>query len=271
MSSKSTLNLVQYPEIAEARDRILRFVCGTEDAMSIKARAGIPRGTTPKCLHLLGPSGNGKSHILRALAAQYRHQARAGDDESEFVWLIHADELKEQIAHLGGDWSSVAGHYIGSCAFFFEDIERLRDDAAARVCLAQIARGFAERGRPVALTETSDGAPAEYASVLETPELARLRQTAESISIRPPGALGIKLLIRHFARLNGQHLPLPVVEALAASVCLLDQPSVRACEQITAKVVAWCIFHRVEPSLDALAAMRAAALRSVGVDASANQ
>lgn len=266
MSSKSTLDLVRYPEVAEVRDRILRFVCRTEDAMSIKAGAGIPHGATPKCLHLLGPSGNGKSHILRTLAAKYRHQTRTGDDDYKPVWLIHADELKAQIAHLGGDWSSVAGRYIGSRAFLFDDLECLRDDAAARACLAQIARGFAERGRPVVLTETSDAAPAEYASALEMPELARLRRMAESISIHPPGELGIKLLIRHFARLNGQRFPLPLVEALAVSVLRLDQPSVRACQQITTKLVAWCIFHRVGPGLEVLAAMRVATLQSVGLD-----
>lgn len=234
--------------------------------MSIKAQAGIPHGATPKFLHLVGPSGNGKSHILRALSGKYRHRARTGDDECEWVWLLHADELKAQIVQLGGDWSSVAGRYIGSRAFLFEDLERLRDAAAARACLAKIARYFAERGRPVVLTETSDDVPTEYVSVLEMPELTELRQMADSISIRPPGELGIKLLIRHFARLDGQRFPLPLVEALAASVPRLDRPSIRACQQITTKLVAWCIFHRVEPSQEALAAMRAAALRGVLLD-----
>lgn len=218
------------------------------------------------CLHLRGPKGNGKTHILNVLAGKYRRRFRMADDDYDPVWLIHAGDLAAQTARLGGDWNSVADRYNSGSAFLIDNVEHLRDDRAARTCLAQIARGFVERGRPVVLTETTGTAPANDTTVLETPELAWLRQKAESASLGPPGELGIKLLVRHFARLHKQRLPLPVVDALAASVLRLSRPSVAACEQITMKLLAWCIFHDTEPSLDALAAMRSAALRSMGFD-----
>lgn len=262
MGLSPALAFVPYPEVAEARNRILRFACQTEDAVGKPVSTW---RTNVKCLHLRGPTGNGKTHILHALAGKYRRRFRTADDDYDPVWLIHAGDLAVQIAQLGGDWNSVADRYNGGSAFLIDNVEHLRNDTAARACLAQIARGFGEHGRPVVLTETTGAAPPADTTVLGTPELAWLCQKAESVSLGPPGELGIKLLVRHFARLHSHRLPLPVVEALAASVRGLDRPSVAACEQITMKLVAWCIFHDTEPSLDALAAMRSAALRSVGL------
>lgn len=263
MGLSLALVFVPYPEVAEARNRILRFACRTEDTVGKSAST---LTNNMNCLHLHGPTGNGKTHMLHVLAGKYRNRFRSADDDYDPVWLIHAADLTEQIAQLGGDLNSVAERYNGGSAFLIENVEYLRGDHAARTCLAQIVRSFGEQGRPIVVTETTGTLNSNDTTVLETPELAWLRQEAESVSLDPPGKLGIKLLVRHFARLHKQRLPLPVVEELAASVLRLDQSCVVACEQITRKLVAWCIFHDTEPSIDALAAMRSAALRSVGLD-----
>lgn len=99
--------------------------------------------------------------------------------------------------------------------------------------------------------------------VLEMSELARLRQTADSISIRPSASscsfVTSPASTRSAFRYRGwTRWPHPFADSTS-------QASAPACQQITTKLVAWCILHRVEPSLDALAAMRAAALRNVGL------
>lgn len=258
MNLSPALAFVSYPEIAEARNQILRFARQTENAV------GEPVCTL-KCLHLQGPTGNGKTHMLHVLAGKYRSRFRSNDDDYDPVWLIHAADLAEQIAQLDGDLSSVADRYNGGSALLIDGVEWLHGNRTARTCLAKIAKGFGARGRPIVLAETTGTENANGIIILETPELEWLRHEAESVLLDPPGTLGIRLLIRHFARQHKQRLPQSVIDELATSVLRLDRPSVATCEQITMKLATWCGFHDAEPSLDALAAMRSAALRSVGL------
>lgn len=266
-SIMSDPEFIPYPELVEARKRIWRFVRRLERARLATGNAAdmqsyaIPGGL---CIH--GPSGNGKTHVLSTLAATYCHRLRSIDDHCEPVWLIRADDLITQTAQLRGDWAHVADRCAEGSALLVDDVECLREDAAARACLARIARGFVLRKRLVVFAETSAPVAARKTTILETAEFAWLRRMTESVEIVSPGELGIKMLIRHFARQQEQRFPLPLVEEMAASVLRLNQPSIRSCQQITTKLAAWCVFHRVEPSVDSLEAMRADALRNVGLN-----
>lgn len=257
---------ITYPEFVAARDRIQRFVKRLEHArLATGSAADMQSLAVPGCLHIHGPAGNGKTHILNAMAATLRCRHPLFDDRCDPVVLLRADDLKTQTALLGEDRPRTANRYTDGGALLVDDVECLHEDPAARACLAKIALSFVQRQRLVVLAETSSAAPAGRTTVLKTDDLAWLRPITETVAVVPPGKRGIELLIRHFAHLHNLRFPRRLVAALAVSVLRLDQPNIRDCQRITTKLVAWCLFHRVKPTLDALEAMRADALRCVGL------
>ena len=258
------LEFVPYPEVAEARSQIVRFLGRTESMVGTSRSDR--RTATRTFLYLHGPAGNGKSHILRALTSRYRARVRTDTDDCDPVWCIDGGDLINEVAHHDGDWISVAERYSVGGALLIDRIQLLSGTPVSRICLGRMILAFLEKGRPIVLAETTEASPDKKTSVMQFPELAWLTSEAQFTLLSPPGAVGTKLLVRHFGRNLGYRLPLPVVEALAASVLRFERISASSCEQVTRSLAAWCIFHDVKPDFDALSAMRSAGIRSAGLD-----
>jgi len=113
------------------------IVCDGNSAAIQFARRAVDPDDPEKLLYLHGPTGSGKTHLLKAAGQQLLTGGASTPPYHSFRESISAESLVSRF----GD----------SAALICDDLQMLPDDAALRAALWQLFNDFMNSGRPVVL------------------------------------------------------------------------------------------------------------------------
>jgi chromosomal replication initiator protein len=159
-------------------------------------------------LYVYGPTGVGKSHLLRGLLAAWKAR-RHGT-----ATYVSADDFARQL-HDAIDTHAVEefrAKYRGCSLLAIDDIGHLEGKGFAQEELAATLDGLVAAGRQMVLAAAVATAKLRAFS----PRLLSRITAGLSLPLSPPGAAARQALLRKMAEVRELSLPEPVVQALAA-------------------------------------------------------
>ena len=161
-----------------------------------------------------GPTGTGKSHLARGLAAQWK--TLPGPQRSRVIFITAADfarKLADAIETQATDdfraWYKKAGLLV------IDDLGELSEKRAAQEELIHVIDALVPLGRRVVITAPS--APGEMAKI--TPMLQSRLTGGLTVPLCSPGPVARRAVLRELAIARGIELPETVTRILADGLC----------------------------------------------------
>ncbi len=186
------------------------YLAGPENRLLPPAVHGVlqSRAATHNPLVLHGPTGTGKSHLARGLAAAWRErfhdQMVAYTNATDF-----ARELADAIETQAMD--DLRGRYRGANLLVFEDVGRLAEKPAAQVELIHTLDAVLQEGGQVVVTASIP--PAELKGLM--PGLQSRLVAGLVLPLSPPGAGARLAILRQLAALRDVALSDSAAQLLA--------------------------------------------------------
>jgi chromosomal replication initiator protein len=193
------------------------FVTGGENrlaAWAVPAAVRDDRSTAPLVV-LYGPSGSGKSHLVRDLAAAWRHAHPQGKLELVSAGEFHAQYVDAIATDRVAAWSNALA---GADLLIVEDLGQLAGKRRAEEQLCRIIDALANNGGQLVVTcRMLPPAMPGLCSSLRS-------RMAEGllVNVSLPGPEARRALVDRFAQSRGLPLPQRVVRTLANG---LEQPA----------------------------------------------
>ena len=178
------------------------FLTGPENQEAWTAATQMGRGESAGPLYLYGPNGTGKSHLIRAAAAELKKR----NPEARIRCLLCDDfvaDLVHAIVHDERD--GFYEKYYRADGLFLDDIQMLAGKTSTQEELAMILRTLLAAGKPVMLA--ADRKP-EALEVIQ--ELLTLSSQASVFRLALPGAELRSRMIRNQCAQMGMTLSEPV-------------------------------------------------------------
>ena len=174
-----------FDDVRPLRTAMVPYSAGPENRLLPPAVRGVleARAATHNSLVFYGPTGTGKSHLARGLAAVWRerfpNQTVAYTNATDFAREL-ADAIETQAV------VDLRGRYRGVSLLVFEDVGRLAEKAAAQVELIHTLDAVLQEGGQVVVTASAP--PAELKDLM--PGLQSRLVGGLVLPLLPPGPGG---------------------------------------------------------------------------------
>ena len=186
-----------FDDVRPLRTAMVPYLAGPENRLLPPAVRGVleARAATHNSLVFYGPTGTGKSHLARGLAAVWRerfpNQTVAYTNATDFAREL-ADAIETQAV------VDLRGRYRGVSLLVFEDVGRLAEKAAAQVELIHTLDAVLQEGGQVVVTASAP--PAELKDLM--PGLQSRLVGGLVLPLLPPGPGARLAILRQLAALR---------------------------------------------------------------------
>ena len=186
-----------FDDVRPLRTAMVPYLAGPENRLLPPAVRGVleARAATHNPLVFYGPTGTGKSHLARGLAAVWRerfpNQTVAYTNATDFAREL-ADAIETQAV------VDLRGRYRGVSLLVFEDVGRLAEKAAAQVELIHTLDAVLQEGGQVVVTASAP--PAELKDLM--PGLQSRLVGGLVLPLLPPGPGARLAILRQLAALR---------------------------------------------------------------------